>query len=154
MADTRPTPISFGRAVWLCLLLLLSPGQFARAEQEDNAARENFTGDSSGGVPSYMVVRRAFFVSLALVVASGVFGYLVGTIATSVIRATSQGIAWLQIIGACVLLWGTLFVRGWEIQTYSGVVLTERVNQWLYRFLYCGGTAVLVGSLAWQQCQA
>lgn len=152
MADTRPTPVSFGRAVWLCFLLLFAPKRFAKAEQEDNAARQNFTGSSPEDEPSSMVVRRAFFASLALVVVSGILGYLVGTIATNVVCATGRGIAWLQIIGACVLLWGTLFVRGWEIQTYSGVVLTERVNQWLYRFLYCGGTAVLVGSLAWQQC--
>ena len=151
MADTRPTPVSIGRAVWLCLLLLFAPRRFAQAEQEDNAVRENFTSPSEDFHPS-KVVRRAFFASLALVVVSGTFGYFIGTGATSIVCATSGGIAWLQIIGACMLLWGTLFVRGWEIQTYSGVVLTERVNQWLYRFLYCVGTAVLVGSLAWQQC--
>ena len=45
------------------------------------------------------------------------------------------------------MLWGTLFVRGWEIQTYSGVTLVERVNRWLYRALYCSGTALIVASL-------
>lgn len=65
--------------------------------------------------------------------------------------STPKLIAWLQIAGTCLLLWGTLFVRGWNIQTYGGVTLTERVNQWLYRTLYCVGTAVLVSSLAWPQ---
>jgi len=53
-----------------------------------------------------------------------------------------------QVFGAGLLLSGTLFVRGWEIQSWSGVTLTERVNQWIYRFLYCTGTAVLIWSLA------
>ena len=65
---------------------------------------------------------------------------------------TTKLISWLQIVGACFLLWGTLFVRGWEIETNCGVTFTERVNQWLYRFLYCVGTAVLVCSLVWTQC--
>ena len=50
--------------------------------------------------------------------------------------------------GAGLLLWGTLFVRGYDIQTYGGVTLTERVNQWVYRTMYCAGTALLVCSVA------
>lgn len=45
-----------------------------------------------------------------------------------------------------------LFIRGWEIQTHAGVTFTERVNQWIYRFLYCAGTTAIVCSLAWPQC--
>jgi hypothetical protein len=40
-----------------------------------------------------------------------------------------------------------LFVRGWDIQTLGGVTLTERVNRWIYRLLYCLGTAAIVTSL-------
>lgn len=36
----------------------------------------------------------------------------------------------------------------------GGVSLTERVNQWIYRTLYCIGTAILVGSLALPACLA
>ena len=53
----------------------------------------------------------------------------------------------LQIFGVTVLLWATLFVRGWDIQTLGGVTLTERVNRWIYRLLYCLGTAAIVASL-------
>ena len=151
MADTRPTPVSIVRAVWLCFLLLFAPQRFVKEEQEDNETRRGFVNSSEREHPS-TVVRRAFFTSLFLVVASGALGYIVGAIAGGIACATSRDIARLQIVGACVLLWGTLFVRGWEIQTYSGVALTERVNQWLYRFLYCAGTAALVSSLAWTEC--
>jgi hypothetical protein len=47
-----------------------------------------------------------------------------------------------------LLLWGTLFVRGWDIQTIGGVTLVERVNHWIYRTLYCLGTAVFIFSLS------
>lgn len=53
----------------------------------------------------------------------------------------------LQIFGATIVLWATLFVRGWEIQTIGGITLTERVNRWIYRLLYCSGTAAIVASL-------
>ena len=65
-------------------------------------------------------------------------GYALGQISTGIFGcATSNSVTALAVIGACLLLWGTLFVRGWEIQTYKGRSLTERVNQWLYRALYC-----------------
>ena len=99
------------------------------------------------------IVRRAFFYSLLLVIASGAVGYGTGlALGSGVGCVQSHLIVWLQVSGASLLLWGTLFIRGWEIETYAGVTFTERVNQWIYRFLYCAGTAVLVSSLAWPQC--
>ena len=54
----------------------------------------------------------------------------------------------LQVAAAILLLWGTLFVGGWDIQSWGGVTLTERVNRWLFRFMYCIGTAAVVVSLS------
>lgn len=69
------------------------------------------------------------------------FGWVSGGTTAVLVRG-------LQIVGATVLLWATLFVRGWDIQTFGGVTLTERVNRWIYRLLYCFGTAAFVASLA------
>ena len=52
----------------------------------------------------------------------------------------------LQIVGATVLLWATLFVRGWDIQTLGGVTLTERVNRWIR----IGCCIVLVRRRSWR----
>ena len=155
MADTRPTKLSFPKAVWLCFLLLFAPSRFGVAEQEDNTARADFKEPPEPEHRSQHV-RRAFFKSFMLVVASAATGCISGALLqfTSFSCAPPKTVGWLQIVGACILLWGTLFVRGWEIQTYCGVTLTERVNQWLYRFLYFSGTAMLVFSLAWPACQA
>lgn len=55
----------------------------------------------------------------------------------------------LQIVGTGLLLWGTLFVRGWEIQTWNGKTIVEKVNRWIYRIMYCLGTGIIVCSLIW-----
>lgn len=152
MAYTRPTTITFLRATKVCLLLLFAPKQFLVHLADDNHLL-NPLNEGAGNEPGAFVVRRAFLTSFLLVAASGTTGYLAGLlVSTTCTCATPKIVMWLQIVGACLLLWGTLFVRGWEIQTYSGHTLTERVNQWLYRALYCVGTAIVVFSLAWPAC--
>ena len=133
-------------------MLLFAPNKFLAAEDADDKIRQERT-DPQKDERSAFIVRRAFWKSLILVVIAGVFGGCIGAIVNCTVGCTkSTTITVLQIGGALILLWGTLFVRGWEIQTYCGVRLTERVNQWLYRFLYFTGTAILVFSLTWSQC--
>jgi hypothetical protein len=154
MANTRPKPVGFLGAARLCILLLLAPRKFAQEEAANNQTL-NASTTSDPPTPRALVVRRAFLYSLLLVIAFGVVGLALGVLFGNLAGcATSKLVAWLQIIGASLLLWGTLFVRGWEIQTYGNVTFTERVNQWLYRALYCLGTAVLVLSVSWPQCTA
>jgi hypothetical protein len=153
MADTRPTKISIWRALALCVKLLLAPGQIADEEKSDNKYREQM-GPAPESKHRAHAVRKAFFSSLLLVVFSGLLGYVAGALRGYMgWCAPTSTIAWLQIAGAMVLLWGTLFIRGWEIQTLGGVSLTERINQWIYRTLYCVGTVLLVYSLAFPGCR-
>lgn len=153
MADTRPTPIGFFGAIRLCFLLLFAPEKLIKAQEADAKARSNSSNNIEREEHSAYIVRRAFGYSLLLVLSFGAVGYMAGFVLGALYGcATAKLVVWLQIAGASLLLWGTLFVRGWEIETWSGVTFAERVNQWLYRFLYCIGTAVLVCSLAWQQC--
>lgn len=148
MADTHPTKVSLWRAIRLCLLGIFAPTKLAEEEKADNAARQNYSGKIET-LSSAFVVRRAFWVSLALVAGSIAVGYIAGRLTTALFGVPPHGaITASQILGASALLWGTLFVRGWEIQSFAGVTLSERVNQWTYRFLYCTGTAVIVWSLA------
>lgn len=155
MANTNATSVTFWRAACLCVLLLLASGRFQAEEEADNERRR--VAEQEGAIPPRRTragaVRHAFAYSGGLVLTAAAAGYLLGLgLGNGLGCSTPKLIAWLQIVGTCLLLWGTLFVRGWEIQTYGGVTLTERVNQWLYRTLYCVGTAVLVSSLAWPQC--
>lgn len=153
MADTRPTQVGFFRAAKLCLLLLFAPSRFIEAEQQDIAERNNYVGGEKPIHRAYLV-RRAFHLSLLLVLLSAAIGWCAAKVVASFGRcATTETTMWLQVAGASLLLWGTLFIRGWEIQTFSGVVFTERVNQWLYRFLYFTGTAVVVYSIMFVPCK-
>jgi hypothetical protein len=153
MADSRSTPLSLIAATRLCILLLFAPRKFKEAEHADQTARNNYA-DQVDPPHRADTVRKAFFASLSLVLTFSVLGFLLGQIMHSVGRcATPVTITSAQTIGAALLLWGTLFIRGWEIQSYSGVQLTERVNQWLYRTLYCVGTAVIVYSLSFPSCR-
>lgn len=151
MADyDRPTSVSFFKAFYLCLVLLFAPKHFLSLQEKDN---ELLKVQSKGQrEPGAFVVRGAFFKAALLVAISGAVGYAAGLAMAAFTCAAPKCVMWLQIIGACLLLWGTLFVRGWEVQTYGGLTLTERVNHWIYRGLYCLGTAVVVFSIAWPQC--
>lgn len=154
MADNRPTPTSLMRAFVLCVKLILTPERMEIEERKDDELRKTMSERDTVSTHRAVVVRRAFVSSFLLVLASGAVGYGAGTLMGSFHRcATTSTIAWLQIAGASLLLWGTLFIRGWEIQSYGGVTLTERVNQWIYRALYCTGTAVVVYSLAFPACK-
>jgi cytochrome c biogenesis protein CcdA len=152
MADTRPTPVSFFGALRLCVQLLVRPEEFKKAEREDQTARNNYT-DPVEPPHRADTVRAAFFKSLLLVLGFSALGFAAGKLMHVLGRcATPETSTGAQVLGAALLLWGTLFVRGWEIQSFSGVQFTERVNQWLYRALYCLGTAVVVYSLSFPQC--
>jgi hypothetical protein len=135
--------------VWACILVIVSARRFLAFQRVQAAALGmNPASDDD----SAHIVHRAFWLSLLLVVVSALAGAIIGATAGDILGpATVRHIAILQVCGALLLLWGTLFVRGWQIQTYEGKTVIERINQWIYRALYCVGTAVLVASLVWPQ---
>jgi hypothetical protein len=150
MALKQPRPVPFWRAVHLCFLAIFSPRRFDKYEQPDLIDLET----RPNATERYRVtkVQRAFLHSLGLVLASGVVGLVLGTIACHYIGKSDLGVATLQTVGAALVLWATLAVRGWDIETFAGVTLTERVNQWIYRSLSCLGTAILVMTVPWASC--
>ena len=149
----RATTIGFWKAAYYCFLGITSPSKLMEANEAD-AKVLNQSFDGAVPEPATYVIRRAFWFSLIAVLLSMAVGYAAGVGGLLVFGcASSQLIMSLQIVGASVLLWGTLFVCGWQIQTFKGLSLSERVNQWLYRTLYCIGTTTIVCSLAWSPCQ-
>lgn len=55
----------------------------------------------------------------------------------------------LQYGGIGILLWATLAIQGWSIQTIGGHSFPEIINEWVYRFLYILGSLLLVLSVSW-----
>lgn len=147
MADTHPTKLIFFRACRLCVLAVFSPQKFQveqdrypkLLEQSEQTQRQN---------PRSNVLYRAFWSSLIHVVLSASIGFAAAMIFSYLGFVSSASVTTLQIVGALLLLWATLFVRGWEIQTWCGSTLLERINRWIYRALCCLGTSLLVFSLS------
>ena len=149
MADTRLTKVGLVRALQLCGFGAFCPQKLTEAERADEEVRRRLPQPPPMREPTAFKVRRALWASLVWVLCSIGVGYLGGKAIGTVNGAVTDNLAnALQIVGATILLWATLFVRGWDIQTIGGVTLTERVNRWMYRFLYCLGTAAFVASLA------
>lgn len=149
MADTRPTKLSFVYKAYLCFLVLVSPNRLVAEEKKDEERKKAFLPQEENEHRAY-IVRRAFWSSLCLIVVFGLIGVAMGLLLQKILGQPSRGaVNFMQISGASLLLWGTLFIRGWEIQTFCGVTLVERVNQWIYRCLYCLGTSIIVASLVW-----
>ena len=147
MALKQPQPVSFWGAIYLCLVAIFALGKFNKLDEEDRASLETRPNVTA----RYRIdhVRRALFYSLALVLASGLVGVVLGNVACHCIGKSDVWVTTLQVVGAGLVLWATLAVRGWEIQTFASVTLTERVNQWIYRSLSCFGTAILVMTVPW-----
>lgn len=153
MTDMNPAPTSFWQPFYLCFLGIVAPARLALEDEKYKDLLNKKLIKSPERRPNSYVIRRAFWSSLALVAVSGALGLLVGLLLDKLFGcARQQVIIALQVGGAMLLLWGTLFVRGWEIQTYHGGTLVELVNRWIYRAMYCLGTAVIVCSLAWTPC--
>ena len=147
------TKASAWRALRLSILAILSPNRFAEENERDNAVL-NPTFEGARPEPGAAVVFRAFWLSFLAVIGSMLSGLLLGRMSFGFFGCSSSSVLIaLTAVGAGVLLWGTLFVRGWQVQTNKGVSLVERVNQWLYRALYCLGTATVVWSVTWPACK-
>jgi predicted membrane protein len=150
MGSAKPTKVSVVKAIYLCLLLMFDMDKFINEEKKDQEKRQKLP-DGACQTHEAFIVRNAIIKSFFLVLSAGFVGFILGISFRYLDKQPAAlAIKGLQIFGALLLLWGTLFVRGFEIQSYAGVNFTERVNQWIYRGLYFSGTAIVVLSLVWQ----
>jgi hypothetical protein len=146
-------------AVWSCFLLVFAPAKFKALEDEDNAQARALDKEktpeqiAAEREPRHLVVRRALVFSFLVVVFAAIIGWVVGRLVGWIgYCAVAWWIGFLQIAATGLLLWGVLFVRGWEIQSWGGNTLGERVNRWLYRFLSFVGTLLLVVAISLPPC--
>lgn len=122
--------------------LLFAPSSFLAAEDE-NRDVANAPRRGPDIADRAALVRRAFWRSAALVA----LAFAAGALIASLVEGAGYALipAWqlkLQTVSAAMLLWGTVFVRGWDIQSYGGATLTERANRTLCLALYVVGTTL------------
>ena len=146
---------------WAIVLLFVSPSRLVAhsidhairsqpgtlpAERE-RELRSSFAAQFQGSVS---LIRASLFTALLVVT-----GAIAGALLTALIlkmQAIPKSQNWnvgLQFGGIGVLLWATLGRVESAIQTGDGGTVPERVDQWLYRFLYIVGSYALALSVVW-----
>lgn len=124
MGQKKPIKVSFTLAIKYCWLTIFCPQKLIELEKENSVLLESQENDTEH---SAIKVHKAFLSSFLLIVVFAVLGILIGYMLHYIYGAPSKfSINVLQIFGAGLLLWGTLFVRGFEIQSYACVTLSER----------------------------
>lgn len=142
-----------GFALKATILCLASPQKFAdlALEYDRNLPRIETDDDPlSQRVQKAWIIRRAFWFSCLLTSGALLVGYFLGLSLKCFVGAAGTSTAtFVQAVSAGVVLIATLAVRGWEIQSYSGETLPEKINQWLMRTLFVSGTFAFSLFLGW-----
>ena len=138
------------RATVMCLV---APSRFvawARTYDAGIPRIEPSDDPDAGRRKSARVVSRAFWFSCLLTGGAVVVGYGAGQIlrcSTGPVGASTAKL--VQELSVAVVLVATLAARGWDIQTYGGISLIEKVNQWLTRSLFVFGTSFFSLFVGW-----
>ncbi len=132
------------------LLLFFRAPAFVRICKEHDKALPSVTKPQDQQEEATHQLRRALGHGLILVLISGLAGAVGGYVLSHAIgKPIAAWLVGLQLMAGLILLWATLTYLGWEIQTWKGQTLAEKVNRWIFRGNYCLGTALLVTSLTW-----
>lgn len=147
----KASPRSLLEIVRYSVLLVFRPSEFERVAAAENAKLETEPNDERSRTVHIRTALCASFTAVALATAAGA---ITGLLAAKALGSPGTGLTILQMVGAFLVLWATLAVRGWEIQSFAGATLEEQVNRWIYRSLYTVGTFLLIMSLFWANAGA
>ncbi|MDY6961541.1 MAG: hypothetical protein V7774_09665 [Pseudorhizobium pelagicum] len=147
MAVNTPNPSSLARKIALVWMAIVDPAQFEAEEDLDNALLNKRNPEPE--ISRLHVVRRAFAEALLWCFSALVLGTAVGVGALVVLGPNSRLTLAIVVLGTVILLYATLALQGWNIQSFGGVTLTEQLNRWVFRCLYCLGTFLIVVGSAW-----
>ena len=147
VASTTPTPASLRRMASLIWWAFTDTQRFHAEEAADNEILKAQTkrADATG----LSKLREGLWQAFLWCLGSLAVGVLAGVTAPMLFGAWVEVAIGTVIIGTLIILWGTLALQGWEIQTFGGVTLTERVNRWVFRLFYALGTAFIVAGSVW-----
>ena len=95
-------------------------------------------------------LRSSLFRSGMCVILSILLAILTGRCLYNTIGPSPKSISsLLQVLGAGVILWATLWELGWNLRSWGGETLPERLHSWLFRLYYVVGTYSLLLSVSW-----
>ncbi|MBU0710658.1 hypothetical protein KJ762_12465 [bacterium] len=127
----------------LFFIIISYPQKFEDYEEEyKNVDKKENPSDA-------YLLRREYFLSFAKIIFIAIIGTIIGWAFILLFGKPEEILSnILQILGAIFILHGTLFLRGWEIQTFGGETLFEKMNRWIYRFQISFGTFIIVVALS------
>lgn len=146
---------------WAVVLLLFSPSRLIvhsvdhalrsqpseMTSERTNELRKSFHKQFSDSVS---LLRRTLFEAFVIVAGAILVAYVSAVLLKTFSFTKSTELnAWLQYGGIGVLLWATLGRVDSPLQTWDGGTLPEKVDLWLYRWLYVVGSYALALSVAW-----
>lgn len=138
--------MKFFRIIYLTYLVFFDKDKFAKEEEKYNKQCSDNLDKPSG----IYLIRQSLSCSFLLILISGEVGFCISQFITIFFGSPGKFyLTTIQVIGTLILLWATLAVRGWDIQTWSGATLIEHINKRIYQFLYCLGTVLFVVSIFW-----
>jgi hypothetical protein len=94
-------------------------------------------------------VRHSFLKAGALVGASVVLAAVVRVVAKGWPSSAPSVQNLLQLVGAAILLWSTVWQIGWGIRSIGGETLSERVHNATFRTMAFVGTFLFVVAYLW-----
>jgi hypothetical protein len=142
--------LSFWEKCTILFYAIARPARFIEAEIKHNDALTGIlSGRKHADEPSKIhyvrsALFQAFWICLIATFSGAAIGLAIATAATSTAAATATIVA-----GTAILLWASLALQGWSIQSMQGQNLTERVNQWIFRTLYALGTLLISLGSTW-----
>lgn len=148
---TKPVvKIPHHRKLKLLVLAVFQPSQFVAEEIKHNAEM-NYLLLKRGPVQSASnigVLRTALLTSFVTCGVATIGGGFFGIVAAFLFGSHAVLATVAIITGTAILLWATLAVQGWSIQSVKGETLTEPASQWIFRSLYAVGTGLIsLGSM-------
>lgn len=148
MSNKEPTKLNILKKIRLVFLFIFNTELFINEEELDN--KKLSEKQPSPDEPRAYKLKKAFLFSLLAIVITGISGLLTGITLNYFISNPNVIFTHiLQMTAATILLWATLALKGWDIQSWKGITFTERMNQWIFRSLYCFGTFLAVVSIVW-----
>ncbi len=146
MGTRSLTPLSNWKKIKLVWLAIFRPAEYQIEEAEDSRRLET---EPSIYPTRVSIVRRSYVESFFHVFSAVIVGWLIALFCQTIALQSKCWVSGFAVLGTALLLWTTVAVKGWEIGSWSSSTLGERLNVWVFRFLYWVGTACLVAAAFW-----
>ena len=84
-----------------------------------------------------------------LTTVSALLGFIVGKFCIGQVapKIGEMLVFWFQLIGTIIILLATLGFITWGIQTRGGSTTPEKINKYIFQFLYVFGSILIISSI-------